>query len=149
MQLDENIPHSLYFKAACVSSLISVLVVQFFIKLGFWNMDYLTRGGLWASGIVYSFLGISAIIYPEMRVGFIVVPFVLYPLKYVFLCVLDFDTAGLAVRWSMFDHAALIYTPRCQGKGSRLPDRNLYCKASRIAYMEGFPIFIVRFTMYI
>ena len=100
---------ALYFKAACVSSLASISASQFLVKLGFWNTDHLTRGSLGASGIVYSFLGISAIIYPEMRVGLIFVPFVFFPLKYVFPCVLAFDSAGLALRWSTFDHVAHVW----------------------------------------
>jgi membrane associated rhomboid family serine protease len=95
-----------YLKAACVSSLASVTAAQVFVKRGFWGMDHLMRGSLGASGVAYALLGFSAIVYPEMQVGLIFIPFVFFPLKYVFPSVLAFDTLGLALRWTQFDHVA-------------------------------------------
>jgi membrane associated rhomboid family serine protease len=100
-----------YLKAACVSSLASVAVTQFLVKRGFWDMGRLTQGSLGASGVGYALLGFSAIVQPEMRVGLIFIPFVYFPLKYIFPCVLAFDTFGLALRWTRFDHVGHVYSP--------------------------------------
>jgi rhomboid-like protein len=100
-----------YLKAACVSSFTSVAAAQLLVKSGFWGMDHLTRGSLGASGVAYALLGFSAIFQPEMRVGLIFIPFVSVPLKYVFPCVLAFDTFGVALRWVRFDHVAHVCFP--------------------------------------
>jgi membrane associated rhomboid family serine protease len=95
-----------YLKAACVSSMASITAAQFLVKRGFWGVDHLTRGSLGASGVAYALLGFSTIVFPEMQVGLIFVPFVFFPLKYVFPGLLAFDTMGLALRWTAFDHVA-------------------------------------------
>jgi rhomboid-like protein len=100
-----------YLKAACVSSLASVAATQFLVKSGFWGMDHLTRGSLGASGVAYALFGFSAIFQPEMRVGLIFIPFISVPLKYVFPCVLAFDTFGVALGWSRFGHVAHVWFP--------------------------------------
>jgi membrane associated rhomboid family serine protease len=100
---------ALYFKAATVSSLASLSASQFLVSRGFWKLDHLTRGSLGASGVVYSFLGISALLYPEMRFGLIFIPFVFLPLKFVFPGVMVFDITGVALRWSSFDHVAHVW----------------------------------------
>jgi rhomboid-like protein len=96
---------SLYFSAACVSSLASVAATQFFVARRVYDYSHLARGSLGASGVIYSMLGICAIIYPELQVGLILLP-TSFPVKYAFPALCAVDIAGVIAKWSRFDHVA-------------------------------------------
>ena len=96
---------SLYLSSACVSSLTSITATQLLVKRGFYDYSALQRGSLGASGVVYSMLGISALTYPDLEIGLLFLP-IFFPIKYVFPALCSADVAGMALRWSRFDHAA-------------------------------------------
>jgi rhomboid-like protein len=104
---------ALYLQAACVSNLASVSATQFLTARGIYDISHLTRPSLGASGVVYAMLGISTIIYPEMRIGVIFVPFLFFPIKYAFPALCAVDTAGLFARWSQFDHVGHVCLSSC------------------------------------
>lgn len=97
---------SFYLQAACVSSLASVAASQAFVRMGFFDVSRLRVGTLGASGSLMAIVGTSTVIYPEMPVGFMFIPFVSFPLKYIMVGLVAFDVTGIAARWQTFDHAA-------------------------------------------
>ena len=99
---------SLYFSAACVSSLASTTATQIMVSRGIFDYSHLTRGSLGASGVIYSMLAISAMIYPEMRIGIIFLP-LSFPIKYGFPALCAVDTAGIIAKWSRFDHVCHVF----------------------------------------
>lgn len=99
---------SLYFSAACVSSLASATATQIMVSRGIFDYSHLTRGSLGASGVIYSMLGISAMIYPEMRIGIIFLP-LSFPIKYGFPALCAVDVAGIIAKWSRFDHVCHVF----------------------------------------
>ena len=101
---------SLYFSAACVSSLASAAATQFMVSRGIFDYSHLTRGSLGASGVIYSMLGISAMIYPEMKIGIIFLP-LSFPIKYAFPALCAVDVAGIIAKWSRFDHVCHVFAP--------------------------------------
>jgi membrane associated rhomboid family serine protease len=74
--------------------------------MGFFDVSRLRVGTLGASGSLMAIVGTSTVIYPEMPVGFMFIPFVSFPLKYIMVGLVAFDVTGIAARWQTFDHAA-------------------------------------------
>jgi membrane associated rhomboid family serine protease len=100
---------SLYISAACVTSLASATATQFLVSRRIYDYSHLTRGTLGASGVIYAMLGISALIYPDMRIGIILLPFS-FPVKYAFPALCAVDMAGIIAKWSRFDHVCHVNT---------------------------------------
>jgi rhomboid-like protein len=96
---------SFYLSSACVSSLGSAAATQILVKRGFYDYSALHRGSLGASGVVYAMLGVSALTYPDLGIGLLFLP-IFFPIKYVFPALCSVDAAGVALRWSRFDHVA-------------------------------------------
>jgi membrane associated rhomboid family serine protease len=94
---------SLYISAACVSTLTSVAATQYLVAKGFYSPEYLVRGSLGASGIIYTMLAISALTYPDLQVGAVLIP-IYFPLKYVFPAFCTFDLIGIISKWTRYDH---------------------------------------------
>lgn len=100
---------SLYISAACVSSLASASATHFFVSRGIYDYSHLTRGTLGASGVLYAMLGISTLIYPDMKIGIILLP-LSFPIKYGFPALCAVDVAGIIAKWSRFDHVCHVYS---------------------------------------
>lgn len=96
---------SFYLSSACVSSFGSAAATQYLVKRGFYDQSALHRGSLGASGVVYAMLGVSTLTYPDLGIGLLFIP-VFFPIKYVFPALCSVDAAGIALRWSRFDHVA-------------------------------------------
>jgi membrane associated rhomboid family serine protease len=96
---------ALYLKAACISSLASVSVTQFFVSRGIWPRDRLAIGSLGQSGVLFSMLGVSALTYPDLKVTILFLPLAL-PIKFVVPSLMCLDAVGVAARWQTFDHVA-------------------------------------------
>ena len=110
---------ALYLQAACFSSLASVTATQILASRRVFDSSSLSRGSLGASGVIYSMLGICAMIYPDMQVSLYFIPYLNLPIKYVFSGLCTLDTVGIIARWSRFDHVChvwprlLIFTNTC------------------------------------
>ena len=99
---------ALYLQAACFSSLASVAAVQILVSRRVFDSSSLTRGSLGASGVLYSMLGICAIINPDMGVSLLFVPYYV-PIKFIFPGLCTLDMVGIIARWSRFDHVAHVW----------------------------------------
>lgn len=64
------------------------------------------QGSLGSSGAVYSALVMSALAFPDAKVGIIFLPFITLPIGIGVAGLVAADVAGIVLRWRLFDHWA-------------------------------------------